>query len=119
MPPTREALREAIDDYVEQANDNERVRRTLRTWRCVIHLNATDADATFTMTVEGGQVADVADGLQGPPDLIVHGTGDDLNDIFWGDVNPAERYNQGALRIEGPQEHLMRLDAMAMLIFLG
>jgi len=119
VPASREDLREALDDYVEQANANERVARTLRNWRCVIHLRALDSDAAFTLDVDGGRVTPALDGSVGAPDLIVRASADDLSDIFWGEVNPAERYNQGALKIEGPQEHLLRLDAMAMLVFLG
>jgi Alkyl sulfatase C-terminal len=115
---TREQIREALDDYVEQANSNEKIRRTLRNWHCSIHFEALDSDAAFTLRIEHGEITSAEDGLQGEPDLIVQGTGGDLAEIFWGEANPAERYNKGAITVRGSQEHTMRLDAVAMFIYL-
>jgi putative sterol carrier protein len=115
---TREELREALDDYLAQASKSERVLRSLRNWNCVIYFEATDIDTSFTMTIKDGK-ATVNDGPQGAADLIVKGSSEDLADIFWGDANPASNYMQGAIKIQGSQENVMRLDAMAMLIYLG
>ena len=114
---TREELREALDDYVAQASQNERVLRALRTWNCVIYIEALDVEAAFTMTIRGGQ-AFLGDGAQEAPDLIVRGDSEDLANIFWGDADPASNYMQGAIKTQGSQENIMRLDAMAMLIYL-
>ncbi len=120
---TREELREALDDYVAQANANERVRRTMSAWTRVIHIQATDADAdadaAFTMTVERGEVTALRDGLHGTPDLVISGRGEDLTDIFWCDANPASTYMQGAIRVQGSADDVMRLDAMAMFVYLA
>jgi putative sterol carrier protein len=117
---TREELREALDDYVARGQASERVRKTLKGWNCVMHLRATDVpDAAFTLTVRSGELASVKDGLEDTPDLIVEGTGEDLAKIFWGEENPASNYMQGAIRTKGSQDDVMRLDAMAMFIFLG
>ena len=48
---TREELREALDDYVANAGNNERVQRSLKSWNCVIYIEASDVDASFTMTI--------------------------------------------------------------------
>lgn len=119
MSATREEIREALDDYVEQANANPRVERLLRDWHSRIHVRSSDSDATFTLVIEKQRIAGVLDGLEGDPDLIMVAEGSELSEIFWGEANPVERYNQGALKIRGAQEHLMRLDAIAMLVFLG
>ena len=115
---TREELREAVDDYLAQASKSERVLRSLRNWNCVIYFEASDIGASFTMTIKDGKVT-VSDDAQGVADLIVRGSSEDLADIFWGDANPASNYMQGAIKIQGSQEDVMRLDAMAMLIYLG
>lgn len=60
----------------------------------------------------------VADGSTAQPDLIVRGSSEDLANIFWGDENPASNYMQGAIKVQGAQEDVMRLDAMALLIYL-
>lgn len=114
---TREELLEALDDYVGNASTNERVLRALKNWTCIIYIEATDIEAAFTMIIKDGK-ASVDDGVQEQPDLIVRGTSEDLTNIFWGDENPASNYMQGAIKIQGSQDNVMRLDAMALLIYL-
>lgn len=116
---TREELREALDNYVALARANERAQRTLKGWSCVLHLRATDLGAAFTMVIQNGEVAEVKEGADGPADLIISGSSEDLAAIFWGEANPASNYMQGAITTQGSQEDVMRLDAMAMFIFLG
>jgi putative sterol carrier protein len=116
---TAEELREALDDYLVRAQQSERVRRTLKNWDCVMHLDAADIDAHYTMTVRDGAVASVVDGAQGAADLVIQGSSEDLTNIFWGDENPASNYMQGAIKVLGSQEDVMKLDAMAMFIYLG
>ncbi len=114
---TREELREALDDYVAQASKSERVLRSLRNWNCVIYVEAVDINTGFTMTIKSAKVT-ISDDSQETPDLIVRGSSEDLCDIFWGDANSASNYMQGAIKVQGSQENVMRLDAMAMLIYL-
>ncbi|HEX8036149.1 MAG TPA: SCP2 sterol-binding domain-containing protein [Ktedonobacterales bacterium] len=117
---TRDELREALDEYVRQAQANERVRRSLKGWNCVIQIETTDLpDTAFTMTITNGEPSAIAHGLQGTPDLIVRGSSEDLTNIFWCDENPASTYMQGAIQTHGSQEDVMRLDAMAMFIYLA
>lgn len=113
---TREELREALDDYVAQARKSERVTRSLRNWNCAIYVEATDIQAAFTLVIKNSQTA-LYDGQYEQPDLIVRGGSEDLANIFWCDANPASNYMQGAVKIQGPQDHVMRLDAMALLIY--
>ena len=61
----------------------------------------------------------VIHGLDGIPDLVVRGHSMDLAEIFWGDANPVSNYMQGAIKTQGRADDVMRLDAMAMFIFLG
>ena len=114
---TREELREALDDYVANASTNERVLRALKNWTCVIYIESIDSEAAFTMIIREGKTS-LDDGLQEQPDLIVRGYSEDLTNIFWGDENPASNYMQGAIKIQGSQDNVMRLDAMALLIYL-
>jgi putative sterol carrier protein len=114
---TKEELREAIDDYVAQAQKSEGVQRSLKSWQCVMYIEATDIGADFTMTLLNGQ-ASVEDGIAATPDLIIRGNSEDLTNIFWCDENPASNYMQGAIKVQGPQEHVMKMDAMALLIYL-
>lgn len=115
---TKEELREALDDYVMQATKSERVLRSMRNWNCIIYIEATDLSSEgFTMIV-GNSNATVQNGTPEKPDMIVRGSSEDLTDIFWCDQNPASNYMQGAIKVQGSQENIMRLDAMSLLIYL-
>lgn len=117
---TAAELLQALVDYVDKANESPRARKTLATWTCRLHIIATDvADAEFTYVVEQGESRPVLTGLEGVPDLIVRGHSFDLAEIFWGDANPVSNYMQGAIKTQGRADDVMRLDAMAMFIFLG
>ncbi len=117
---TREELREALEDYVARGKASERVRKTLKGWNCVMHIQATDLpDAAFTVSIRSGEVGGVTEGALGAADLVVQGLAADLEKVFWGEENPASNYMQGAIQTKGSQDDVMRLDAMAMFIFLG
>ncbi len=125
MPGERESigadeLEQALLEYAERASASPRARKTLATWSCRIHLAATDVpDARFTLVIEAGAPQPVTRGLSDVPDLIVRGHSMDLAEIFWGDANPASNYMQGAISTQGRADDVMRLDAMAMFVFLG
>ncbi len=125
MTDTRESvgadeLLEALQEYVGKANASPRVRKTLAAWTCRIHIEATDTeDVRFTLEVAGGQAGSPAADLHGLPDLVVRGHSMDLAEIFWGDANPVSNYMQGAIKTQGRADDVMRLDAMAMFIFLN
>lgn len=112
-------LRDALVEYLDKANASPRVSKTLGGWNCRIHIQASDTDAAFTLVIAGGTAAPVVDGLAGVPDLIVRGHSMDLAEIFWGDENPVSNYMQGAITTKGRADDVMRLDAMAMFVFLG
>jgi hypothetical protein len=114
---TYEELREAITEYVELAHKSQRVIRSLRHWNCMIYIEAGDLEKGFTMKVQDSQVM-VQDGFIEKPDLVVKGNSEDLTDIFWCDANPASAYMQGVIKTRGSQEHVLRLDAVSLLIFL-
>lgn len=116
---SKQELREALDDYIARANQSPRVKKTLKNWSCVIHLYATDLEDAFTMRVRNGEVAGIEEGAEGQADLIVRGKSADLSNVFWGDENPASNYMQGAITTQGSQDDVMKLDAMAMFIYLG
>jgi hypothetical protein len=124
MADTRESvpldeLSEALADYVQRANASPRVAKTLGGWTCRIHIVAVDLDATFTLHVERGSATEATLGSDGAADLIVRGHSMDLAEIFWGDVNPVSNYMQGAIQTQGRADDVMRLDAMALFVFLG
>ncbi len=112
-------LFDALSEYADKAGASPRAAKTLSGWDCRIHILATDHGAAFTLDVCGGKPASPERGLSGAADLVVRGHSFDLAEIFWGDANPVSNYMQGAIRTQGRAEDVMRLDAMAMFIFLG
>lgn len=113
-------LEQALTEYCEKASASPRATKTLANWTCRIHLTADDVpDARFTYVVERGNPQQVSRGLHGVPDLVVRGHSFDLAEIFWGDANPASNYMQGAIKTLGRADDVMKLDAMAMFVFLG
>src|SRR5262245_25103317 len=113
-------LREALVEYVSRANASPRVARALAGWSCRVHIQAEDVEAAqFTLVVRSGRTDEVQSGLSGVPDLVVRGLGLDLAEIFWGVANPVSNYMQGAIKTQGRADDVMKLDAMAMFVFLG
>lgn len=115
---TSDELRGALDDYARRAQASERVRKTLKGWNSLIRLEATDIGAVYTLRITDGALTAVIEGGEGAVDLIIQGGSEDLTNIFWGDENPASNYMQGAITTRGSQEDVMRLDAMAMFLYL-
>ncbi|HUY64919.1 MAG TPA: SCP2 sterol-binding domain-containing protein [Acidimicrobiales bacterium] len=115
---TSEEITEAYADWRARCNANDRLRRMLRGWDRVVHLSATDNGAGFTVVVKGQTLAELVEGLVGQPDLVVTATSEDFADMFWGDLNPSEKYMSGEIVLRGSQEDVMRLDAMSMVAFL-
>ena len=63
-------------------------------------------------------LSDLRSGLVDQPDLVVSATSEDFADLFWGDLNPSEKYLSGEIVLAGSSEDVMRLDAMSMVAFL-
>jgi putative sterol carrier protein len=114
----RTEVAEAYADWRERCNGNERLRRMLRGWDRVVHLVATDTGDRFTVQVRDQTLSALADGTDEVADLIVTATSEDFADMFWGDLNPSEKYMSGEITLAGAQEDVMRLDAMSMVAFL-
>lgn len=113
-----EEIAEAYADWRERCNANERLRRMLRGWDRVVHLAATDTGDHFTIEVRDQQIGALSLEAAGTPDLVVTATSEDFADLFWGDLNPSEKYMSGEIVLAGSQEDVMRLDAMSMVAFL-
>lgn len=115
---TADEIAEAYADWQVRCNGNPRLARMLRGWDRTVHLVATDTGAGFTIAVAGSVLADLRHGLVDTPDLVVSATSEDFADLFWGDLNPSEKYVSGDIVLAGSSEDVMRLDAMSMVAFL-
>jgi len=110
-------LAEALADYTLTCNANERLRKMQRDWSKTLHFVCSDTGTTFTMVVDRGEILSTAEGHQGVPDIVVT-TGSELFcDMFWGDLNPVQKYLRGEITVKGSQEDVMRLDAISSVIW--
>jgi putative sterol carrier protein len=114
---TQQDITEALLDFQQQCNANQRLRRMQRDWTKLLHIVAEDNDSRHTMTVVAGETTKIDEGLVGTPDIIVTTCSETLCDMFWGDLNPAQKYLAGELKLKASQEDVMRLDAINLIIW--
>ena len=114
---TSEEILEALDDFQEQCNGNKRLRRMQRDWTKVLHFHASDTGDDFTQTVEAGEILGNQAGAQGTPDVVITADSETLCDMFWGDINPTQKYLRGEIKVQGTQEDVMRIDAITAIIW--
>jgi putative sterol carrier protein len=114
---TSPEILEALGDYQTQCNSNARLRRMQRDWTKRLHFHATDTGDWFTMVVIAGEISSYGLGQDGLPDVVVHATSEDLCDMFWGDLNPSQKYLRGEIIVKATPEDVMRLDAITMIIW--
>jgi putative sterol carrier protein len=114
---TAAEIREGLDDYATRCNANARLRKMLRSWSRTCVFKALDSDLAFTIRIEAGQITTISDGEQ-PSDLTICATSEDLADMFWGDLNPAQKYVTGEIMVIGRADDVLRVDAMAALIWV-
>jgi len=64
-----------------------------------------------------GEIVSYAAGTAGAPDIVVSTVSENLCDMFWGDLNPSQKYLAGDIRVKASQEDVVRLDAITMIIW--
>jgi hypothetical protein len=111
-------LVEAFDDWRARSNDNPRLAKMVKGWDRVIHFTASDLGQGFTMRVADQRLSELVVGYEDQPDVVVTGTSEDFCDMFWGDLNPSEKYMSGEITLAGSQQDVMRIDAISMVAFL-
>ena len=114
---TKEEILESLADYQAQCNGNQRLRKMQRDWSRLLHFHAEDTGDWFTMNVVKGEIVSFAPGADGTPDIVVSTASENLCDMFWGDLNPSQKYLQGEIRVKATQEDVVRLDAITMIIW--
>ena len=112
-----EELAEALADYTQSCNGNERLRKMQRDWSRMLHFICSDTDTTFSMDVQQGEILSTGEGHAGVPDIVVSTDSETFCDMFWGDLNPVAKYLRGEITVKGSQEDVMRLDAISYVIW--
>ena len=110
-------LAEALADYTVSCNTNERLRKMQRDWSRVLHFECSDSRDRFFMVVDRGEIVRTGEGHEGVPDIVVTTESETFCDMFWGDLNPVQKYLRGEIQVKGSQEDVMRLDAISYVIW--
>ncbi len=110
-------LEEALADYTVTCNGNERLRKMQREWSRTLHFACSDTGTTFSMEVDHGEILSTPEGHVGTPDIVITTDSETFCDMFWGDLNPVQKYLRGEIAVNGSQEDVMRLDAISSVIW--
>ncbi len=114
---TSDEIFEALEDFKIQCNGNKRLRRMQRDWSRVIHYKGLETGDLFTSTIKEGEMISNEIGGNGTPDVVIETDSETLCDMFWGDINPTQKYLKGEIKVKGSQEDVMRIDAMTAIIW--
>jgi putative sterol carrier protein len=117
MASSKEVM-EALAEYTKLSNGNARLRKMNRDWSKTVQFHAHDIQFDATMKVQSGEIVEAREGASDtPPDIIITATSEIFCDMFWGDLNPTQKYLTGELQVKGSQEDIMRLDAISAVIW--
>ena len=84
---------EALTEYMQLSNGNQRLRRMNRDWTKVVQFHALDTNEDYFMKVTAGEIVESGKGMQGSnPDIVISATSETFCDMFWGDLNPTSKY---------------------------
>ena len=112
---TAEELHGSLESFAESCNENTRLMAMIKDWNRVMHIQATDLGADAALVTQGGTVM-ASPGAPDAADLVLQSTAEILTQIFYGELSPNDPYNAGTLRIQGPEDDIVRLDfVIAML----
>jgi len=114
---SQEEVLQAIQEYTRLSNGNLRLRKMNRDWSKLVQFNTTDTSFDFFMKVKEGEIVETGVGKVDLPDIIISATSEIFCDMFWGDLNPTQKYLSGELQVKGSQEDIMRLDAISAVIW--
>ncbi|MCY0900218.1 MAG: SCP2 sterol-binding domain-containing protein [Firmicutes bacterium] len=109
-------LLEALEKFVSECNQNERLRAMNRDWTRRIQLEPDDTHRTHHLVSEAGIVS-AGSGPVDNPDMLIQAPEAILTAVFSGQMTPTEPYNAGDLLVKGHQDDIMRLDILSLLIW--
>lgn len=112
---TAEELQDSLESFAQSCNENSSLMGMIKDWNRTMHIQATDLGADATLVTRDGVVT-TANGAPASADLALQSTAEILTQIFYGELSPNDPYNDGTLRIQGPESDIVRLDfVIAML----
>jgi putative sterol carrier protein len=116
---TQDEIIEALADFSIRCNGNDKLRKMLRDWTRIVHFRASDTGDSFAVRIENGEIVSRTADAKGDADLVVSASSEDLCDLFWGDLNPVQKYLTGEIQVRGAAADVMRIDAMSSVMWSG
>ena len=114
---TKNEILEALTEYTTLSNSNQRLRRMNKDWTKLVQIHTNDTNEDYVMNVKEGEIVECGPGRADTPDIVITSTSEVFCDMFWGDLNPTQKYLTGELQVKGNQEDIMRLDAISAVIW--
>lgn len=112
---TTEELQDSLASFAQSCNENARLMAMIKDWNRVMHIQATDLGEEAALVTRDGVVTTLPE-APAAADLVLQSTAEILTQIFYGELSPNDPYNDGTLRIQGPEDDIVRLDfVIAML----
>ncbi|KJS00490.1 MAG: sterol carrier protein [Peptococcaceae bacterium BRH_c4a] len=113
---THGEITESLRAFEQAYADDSRLKVMNRDWDRKVLILADDLESAHTMILKDGELS-FSEGKTADPDLTVISNSDILADMFFGDITPTEPYMNGSLRIIGPEDDILRLDFISLLIW--
>ncbi len=115
MTPAEE-FQDSLESFARSCNANASLMGMIKDWNRTMHIRATDIGADATLVTRDG-VMTTAAGAPASADLALQSTAEILAQVFYGEVSPNDPYNEGTLRIQGPEGDIVRLDFVTAMLW--
>jgi len=113
---TIEEVRDSLTSFADSCNENAQLKEMNKDWNRTIEVHATDLAADFTIVTNVGDVR-VSDGKPSTADMVIQADSEVLTQVFYGEVSPNEPYNEGTLRVNAPEQDILRLDFITAMLW--
>jgi len=115
-------LKATLNNFASNVNQNAQVQRLTKNWTVDINLQCTDQDEQFLIVVNQGQVIEIKElndctEQERKETILLRTHTDCFMDIFEGRCNPAIASLEGDLQVFGDEQHSIKLDAIALILW--
>ena len=114
---TIEEVRDSLTSFADSCNENTQLKEMNKDWNRTIEVHATDLGADFTIVTDNGAVTSTDGKPSTVADMIIQADSEVLTQVFYGEVSPNEPYNEGTLRVQAPEQDILRLDFITAMLW--
>ncbi len=111
-------LLNSLLDFRDRVNENAKLKTFLKGWEPVISILTSDTGEAYSLVVKNETVTQVLlENMDHNHKIDVEGDETTLDQVFSGNLNPAEALLDGQLAIYGNEKDQLKLDAIALIIW--